>query len=432
MYTAIANTVPVLLVSAVMILGSTGAPSAATFTGPVVMAVAPASRSSGLAPVADLNGDGVPDLVVADTGRSIVWVYFGAGHSLPTGPGVALPLPSYVTMSGVAVGDFDGDGVTDIVTTYPRGNYASVLYGTKDALTQNGNGTFTGPFNFVLGLSPQVVAAGPLRGSGNPWGLVAIGRGHMRGDRGGVAILVGSGGGGFATSQSITVGRRVRGVVLGDFGTTARDSRRDGNLDIAVTTDASVSIIYGDGAGNFGAPDTYSAGYAPKAIATGDFNNDGCSDLAATDNGHGSTVVLMLLGRCEGTGGSFAPPVKIANLPRGGMSLSITPLNLNGDGKLDLAVTRQRRTPGVDLLINNSDLATAPMEPRFLEPMLCAAGARPENVVAGSFNPDVDAIDDLVVATPRATTAGSNTNLAVLLGDGIEASCPTASEFALP
>src|SRR5207248_1950441 len=101
--------------------------------------------------------------------------------------------------------------------------------------------------------------------------------------------------------------------------------------DLAVTSifRNGVSILLGDGAGNFGAPTTFPAGYA-HSVAAGDVNGDGKQDHAVASivaNG-----VSILLG--DGTGNFSAP----TNFTVGDQPGFVAVGDFNGDGKQDLAV----------------------------------------------------------------------------------------------
>ena len=65
------------------------------------------------------------------------------------------------------------------------------------------------------------------------------------------------------------------------------DFNSDGRQDLAVANSGSdnVSILLGDGAGNFSGPTNFTVGSVPSSVAVGDFNGDGKQDLAAADYG---------------------------------------------------------------------------------------------------------------------------------------------------
>src|SRR5439155_4821028 len=108
--------------------------------------------------VGDLNGDGVPDLAVANDRSNDVSVLRGTGDGTFQAA-VDVPLPAGSNPSSVAVGDFDGDGKPDLAVAIPRSNHVLVLLGT-------GEGTFQAALAFAAGSHPVSVAVGGVTGDG--------------------------------------------------------------------------------------------------------------------------------------------------------------------------------------------------------------------------------------------------------------------------
>src|SRR5262249_21944804 len=109
--------------------------------------------------IADLNGDGRPDLVV--TG-GIANATNNVSVLLGNGDGTFIGGASYTAGSGVfsvVVCDLNGDGRPDIVTANYGATSVSVLLG-------NGNGTFASPVNYYAGSAPFSLAAADLNGDG--------------------------------------------------------------------------------------------------------------------------------------------------------------------------------------------------------------------------------------------------------------------------
>ncbi len=116
--------------------------------------------------VADFNHDGKMDVVVADEcgtsmyckqGTGLVWMMLGNGDGTFQTP------VSYASgdAAGIAVGDFNGDGKLDVVTS----NYADVAKSVT-VLLGNGDGTFQPQANYPLGQSANAVAVANLNGDG--------------------------------------------------------------------------------------------------------------------------------------------------------------------------------------------------------------------------------------------------------------------------
>jgi hypothetical protein len=110
--------------------------------------------------VGDFNGDGKLDLAVADYG------YYGNGQTvsvlLGNGDGTfqaAQSFPAGTAPNSVAVGDFNGDGKPDLAV-------ANLYSGTVSVLLGNGDGTFLPAVTDAAGVHPSSVAVGDFNGDG--------------------------------------------------------------------------------------------------------------------------------------------------------------------------------------------------------------------------------------------------------------------------
>ncbi len=315
----------------------TGSIIAATFFGPATH-VTTSSIPTSLA-VADFNADGKLDMVVTNEGNPSLG-YAGSGVSVLLGDGNGSFGPANNFLAGtfpisVAVGDFNGDGKQDLAVANFGSANVSILLG-------NGNGTFGAATNIALAaqMNPTSVAVGDFNGDGKLDLAVAIGFGFSNATPGYASILLGNGDGTFGAATNFAVGGAPRSVAVGDF-------NGDGKLDLAVANSlsSSVSILLGAGNGSFSAATNFNMGNtsdSPTSLLARDFNGDGKLDLAVanTSSSLNDSNVSILLG--TGTG-SFGTPTRfVVDSFWGGYLHSVAAGDFNGDGKLDLAVAKER------------------------------------------------------------------------------------------
>ena len=242
--------------------------------------------------VGDLNGDGILDLAVTDNDpialTSSVTIMLGNGN------GTFQTVQSYATdYDPVAVvgADVNGDGIPDLVVVCS--GMAPNYSGTMDVFLGNGDGTFQAAQSYATGFIAVAAAVADFNGDGIPDIVVANQGGPLQ-PPSSLSILLGNGDGTFQAAQSYTVGSRIRAMVAADF-------NGDGIPDLAVANNAAgtVSIVLGNGDGTFQAAQDFSVGNGPVALAVGDLNGDGIPDLAVA-NSLDSTV-SVLLGNGDGT-----------------------------------------------------------------------------------------------------------------------------------
>lgn len=280
------------------------------------------SRPNDLA-IADINGDGSPDLIVACTGKVGVCVLLGdkRGRFRPV-PGS--PFPASTAPHLVAVGDLNSDKKLDIVVTSHDSNGVFVLLG-------DGRGSFALTLSsphvgFIVGKPHNHgLALGDLNGDGK----ADITIGHQ--DLGAIAVLLGDGAGGFTPSarSPFKLGRGFYPHALGDV-------NGDGKLDIVAPDimGSAITVAVGDANGTFTSPPNSSLRVKPRPffILLDDLNGDHHLDIAAThDDIHDIDVFL-------GDGKGNFSPAHGSPFNSGRQGWLLVAADFDGDGQKDLIV----------------------------------------------------------------------------------------------
>ena len=295
--------------------------------------------------VADVNGDGKPDLLVTNACASAdcsnggsVSVMLGNGDgtfqaAVPYGSGGEDAL-------SVAVADVNGDGKPDLLVA---NNCASnCLGGSISVLLGNGDGTFQAAVPYGSGGEyASSIAVADVNGDGKPDLLVANECASNPCANGSVSVLLGNGDGTFRTAVPYGSGGDAA------LSVAVADVNGDGKPDLLVANNCasnclggSISVLLGNGDGSFQTAVPYgSGGEVAYSVAVGDVNGDGKPDLLVaneylgSDGNYGRDSVGVLLGNGDGT---FQPAVSYG--PGGGMRASVALGDVNGDGKLDATV----------------------------------------------------------------------------------------------
>jgi hypothetical protein len=176
----------------------------------------PAGYATGLASTSvttgDFNKDGKPDLAVAnqDSGNLSILLNSGAGTFSTAVNYSTAPYPVSITS-----GDFNRDGNLDLVTSDigPYSNGYILGDGFISVLLGNGNGTFQAAVNYGVGNVPHSVVAGDFNADGLVDLVVANAYSQT------VSILVSNGDGTFASAINFSTGDPSTpfSVALGDF-----------------------------------------------------------------------------------------------------------------------------------------------------------------------------------------------------------------------
>lgn len=320
--------------------------------------------------IADFNGDGKFDVVVANEQSNDVSILLGDGKG-KFAPPKGAPFPAGRLPNDIAIGDFNRDAELDLAVANHEEKYLTLLWG-------DGKGGFAPAPNSPVAVEvrPHVhgVAAGDLNGDGN----LDLVTDSWANDQ--VVGLFGDGKGNFRTPGTfVKVGKRPyqRHRVA--------DVNEDGKADI-ITTNAegnNVTVLLSDAGGGFKQPpgSPFPCGDAPFNLAVGDVNGDGRDDLAVVDSpssmaeGRGKDGLTVLLGNGNGeftmlVGSPFATGRTPNRVAIG---------DTNGDGVADIAVSSPDSNNITLFLMSSKGVASS---------STIAIGGKPKGLAIHDLNGD--------------------------------------------
>jgi FG-GAP-like repeat/FG-GAP repeat len=327
----------------------------------------------------DFNKDGELDLAVANYKSNSVSILLNR-----TAPGDSAPSfsPKMDIETGerpmsVSVGDFNGDGKPDLVVANYNSNTVSVFLNTTNPGAATS--TFSKRIDFPAGERPISVSVADFNGDGKPDFAVANYKSNT------ISVFLnmttqGSATPAFSTKIDFTTGVRPVSLATGDL-------NADGRPDIAVANyrTNTISIFMNTTVRNattisFSTKADFSTGERPMSVSVGDLNGDGRPDIVVGNYGANTVSVLFNTTSRDAITPSFQTKTDFIT---GSNPQSICIVDIDGDGKPDLAVANYSAGT-VSIFSNATD--RGPATPSFSIKKDIITGIAPCSVSSGDLH----------------------------------------------
>jgi hypothetical protein len=332
-------------------------------------------NSSGINSVAtaDLDGDGKPD-VVASRSSGFIEIYrnISIPGSLRYAPKIETAAGS--SLSGIAIGDLDGDGKPDMVIANNSTNSVSVYLNTSTL----GNISFAPKADYITGTSPNSVVIGDINGDGKP--ELAVTNNNSTS----VSVFRNQctpGLNSFAAKVDFPTGTTPKDLCIGDID-------NDGRVDLAVASFNTnrLSLLRNTSTGGiitFAPKVDFVTLSNPYGICIGDLNNDGKKEIVVSY----FSVAVVSVFRNTSSAGTVSLLAKV-DFASGSNAYSVGITDLSGDGVPDL-FCGNRGGASISVFENISTTGSISLTPNVNIP----SGSAPSRVVAtdadGDGRPDL-------------------------------------------
>ncbi|MFT3681019.1 MAG: FG-GAP-like repeat-containing protein [Ferruginibacter sp.] len=328
--------------------------------------------------IADMNGDGLPDLVVSANLNRIIAVYknTSTAGSISFSYSPVLCTTTEGAPNDLAVVDIDKDGKPDIATVVEDADKISVF--------RNASGesiAFDAEKSFGTDDAPWRINAGDLNRDGYPE-LITTQYSLFRGAR--IFENKSSPGSISFTSSFYSVPQRVYDAAIGDFD-------GDNKMDVLLTDRVSNTLTVlrnttESGAITFASPVVKDVSSTPADLVLGDLNGDGKPEPAMASYFSSSQVCIV---KNNSSSGIIDFGTQYQTYSTGTGTFDVVLADMNGDGRTDILTGNSQGTPvSISYLQNNLNFTAN--EPPVVETYTTAANGKwsePATWVGGSVPP---------------------------------------------
>ena len=274
--------------------------------------------------IADIDGDGKPDMATADYESNTVSIYKNVSRS---GSILFNPRTEY---SGsfpyrTLLRDFDGDAKPDLVVLNndPYSSTFSLFRNTSG----NGNLSFSTKVDYGTGYNPRSVATGDFDGDGKPDLVV--------GNEGANVSIYKN----ISAIGSVSFASKIELPTNGTTGVSVGDYNNDGLPDIAIIGPSDIVSVFKNTSRNgvisFDTKVNFQAGFSPLSIFSADVDGDSKLDICVSNGGNDNVSIF----RNTSASGSIAFDPKVDYPTGADRPYSVSINDMNGDGKPDIVVT---------------------------------------------------------------------------------------------
>ncbi len=246
--------------------------------------------------------------------------------------------------SRVIAADVNGDGLKDLVVTMTADFMGSWSF---SVLLNQGQGTFAAPVRYSAGIFPRLACAADFDGDGDQDLALAVADVSGQPDRFAIVFNDGNGAFGSPTFYVYTLGSGQSRIMADDIDDDGDDDVLITHQGYASSTESSVSVFFNNGSGLFpGGENHYAIGDSARFTAIADVDEDGDKDLVTACY----TLEMVWLSLNNGNATFQAPSNLVSNVNGHHSTLALA-ADFDGDGHVDIAASDDY--PNVMMILPN-------------------------------------------------------------------------------